>query len=173
MTPRDPLNIVGRNIAEKYRIERLVGEGGFAVVYRAQHLIWNQPVAIKFFNGLSSAPVDQRDDFKDQFIQEGALLTELSSQTASIVQARDVGTYTSPDGHWMPYIVLEWLDGVTLDALLDKERALGVGPWSLEQVVTLLSQVANALDEGIKASFSTANYDFLAKNKNNLIILFK
>jgi eukaryotic-like serine/threonine-protein kinase len=146
MTTRDPLSIVGSTIAEKYRIERLVGEGGFAVVYRAQHLIWNQPVAIKFFNGLSSAPVDQREEFKNQFIQEGALLTELSSHTASIVQARDVGTYTSPDGQWMPYMVLEWLDGVALDELLDRERALGMGPWNIEQVVALLSQVANALD---------------------------
>src|SRR6188768_3582521 len=132
-TTRDPLNIVGSIIAEKYRIERLVGEGGFAVVYRAQHLIWNQPVAIKFFNGLSSAPVDQRENFKAQFIQEGALLTELSSQTASIVQARDVGTYTSPDGQWMPYIVLEWLDGLTLDALLERERVDGLAPWNIEQ----------------------------------------
>ncbi|HYQ02399.1 MAG TPA: bifunctional serine/threonine-protein kinase/formylglycine-generating enzyme family protein [Polyangiaceae bacterium] len=146
MTTRDPLNIVGSTIAEKYRIERLVGEGGFAVVYRAQHTIWNQPVAIKFFNGLSSAPVEQREEFKSQFIQEGALLTELSSQTASIVQARDVGEYTSPSGQWMPYMVLEWLDGVALDELLERERISGVGPWNIEQVVTLLSQVANALD---------------------------
>lgn len=145
-TTRDPLNIVGTTIAEKYRIEGLVGEGGFAVVYRALHTIWNQPVAIKFFNGLSSAPVDQRDEFKNQFIQEGALLTELSSQTASIVQARDVGTYTSPDGQWMPYMVLEWLDGQALDELLDKERIAGATPWNLEQVITLLSQVAAALD---------------------------
>jgi len=143
---RDPLSIVGTTIAEKYRIERLVGEGGFAVVYRAMHTIWNQPVAIKFFNGLSSAPVDQREEFKNQFIQEGALLTELSSQTASIVQARDVGTYTSPDGQWMPYMVLEWLDGLALDELLERERVAGTGPWNIEQVVTLLSQVANALD---------------------------
>jgi formylglycine-generating enzyme required for sulfatase activity len=146
MTTRDPLNIVGSTVAEKYRIERLVGEGGFAVVYRAQHTIWNQPVAIKFFNGLSSAPVDQREEFKNQFIQEGALLTELSSQTASIVQARDVGEYTSPYGQWMPYMVLEWLDGVALDELLDRERTLGTAPWNIEQVVTLLAQVANALD---------------------------
>jgi len=146
MTTRDPLSIVGSTIAGKYRIERLVGEGGFAVVYRAQHTIWNQPVAIKFFNGLSSAPVDQREEFKDQFIQEGALLTELSSQTASIVQARDVGEYTSPYGQWMPYMVLEWLDGVALDELLERERLSGVGPWNIEQVVMLLSQVANALD---------------------------
>ena len=146
MTTKDPLGIVGSIIAEKYRIERLVGEGGFAVVYRAQHTIWNQPVAIKFFNGLSSAPVDQREEFRNQFIQEGALLTELSSQTASIVQARDVGEYTSPFGQWMPYMVLEWLDGLALDELLERERALGTGPWNVEQVVTLLSQVANALD---------------------------
>ncbi|HEY3666993.1 MAG TPA: bifunctional serine/threonine-protein kinase/formylglycine-generating enzyme family protein [Polyangiaceae bacterium] len=146
MSTKDPINIVGTTIAEKYRIERLVGEGGFAVVYRAQHTIWNQPVAIKFFNGLSAVPVDQRDYFKDQFIQEGALLTELSSQTASIVQARDVGTYTTPDGQWMPYMVLEWLDGSALDELLDRERIDGAPPWTLEQVIVLLAQAANALD---------------------------
>lgn len=146
MTTRDPLHIQGITIAEKYLVECLVGEGGFAVVYRAQHLIWKQPVAIKFFNGLSSAPVDQRDDLKNQFIQEGALLTELSSHTASIVQARDVGTYTSPDGQWMPYMVLEWLDGVSLDELLERERASGLPPWDLEQVIRLLAQAAAALD---------------------------
>ncbi|HEY4105027.1 MAG TPA: bifunctional serine/threonine-protein kinase/formylglycine-generating enzyme family protein [Polyangiaceae bacterium] len=146
MSTRDPIGIVGTIIAEKYRIERLVGEGGFAVVYRAQHTIWNQPVAIKFFNGLSAVPVDQRDQFKDQFIQEGALLTELSSQTASIVQARDVGTYTSPDGQWMPYMVLEWLDGVALDELLERERAANAPPWPVERVISTLAQVANALD---------------------------
>ncbi len=138
MSTRDPIGIVGITIAEKYRIERLVGEGGFAVVYRAQHTIWNQPVAIK--------PVDQRDQLKDQFIQEGALLTELSSQTASIVQARDVGTYTSPDGQWMPFMVLEWLDGVALDELLERELAANAGVWSVEQVITVLAQVASALD---------------------------
>jgi formylglycine-generating enzyme required for sulfatase activity/serine/threonine protein kinase len=146
MTTKDPLNLVGIIIADKYRIERLVGEGGFALVYRAQHTIWNQPVAIKFFNGLSSVPIDQREYFKDQFIQEGARLTELSSQTASIVQARDVGTYTTPDGQWMPFMVLEWLDGVALDELLDHERIDGAPCWTVEQVIVLLAQAANALD---------------------------
>jgi formylglycine-generating enzyme required for sulfatase activity len=146
MTSRDPLQINGTVVAEKYRIERLVGEGGFAVVYRAIHTIWNKPVAIKFFNGLSAAPVDQRDDFHQAFIQEGALLTELSSHTAAIVQARDVGTYTSPDGQWMPYLVLEWLDGAALDAVLEREHAAGLPPWSLAEVHALLGQVAGALD---------------------------
>jgi formylglycine-generating enzyme required for sulfatase activity/serine/threonine protein kinase len=146
MSDRDPLGIVGKQVADKYRIEKLVGEGGFAVVYRAIHTIWNKPVAIKFFNGLSSAPVDQRDQFQQAFIQEGALLTELSSQTAAIVQARDVGTYTSPDGQWMPYMVLEWLEGYALDELLEREIRAGAPPWSLQEVHALLGQAAAALD---------------------------
>src|SRR4051812_17046930 len=146
MSVRDPLGIAGQTIVEKYRIEKLVGEGGFAVVYRAIHTIWNKPVAIKFFNGLSNAPTDQREQFKDAFIQEGALLTELSSHTAAIVQARDVGTYTSPDGQWMPYMVLEWLEGKPLDELLEGERAAGAPPWDIGEVVALLGQAAGALD---------------------------
>ena len=146
MSPRDPLGIAGHTIVEKYRIEKLVGEGGFAVVYRAIHTIWNKPVAIKFFNGLSNAPKDQREQFRDAFIQEGALLTELSSQTAGIVQARDVGTYTSPDGQWMPYMVLEWLEGKPLDELIEGERAAGGPPWEVAEVISLLGQAASALD---------------------------
>jgi serine/threonine protein kinase len=146
MSVRDPIGIVGTLVAEKYRVEKLVGEGGFAVVYRAIHTIWNKPVAIKFFSGLSSAPIDQRAELQQAFIQEGALLTELSSQTAAIVQARDVGTYTSPDGQWMPFMVLEWLEGLPLDALLERERHEGLPPWTLAEVHALLGQVASALD---------------------------
>lgn len=107
MTVRDPLGIAGEIVADKYKIERAVGEGGFAVVYRAEHTIWKKPVAIKFFSELSSVAVDQREAMQQDFINEGALLTELSSQTAAIVQARDVGTYTTPEGRWMPFMVLE------------------------------------------------------------------
>lgn len=146
MADKDPLNIVGQIVAEKYAIEKLVGEGGFAVVYRSQHTIWKKPVAIKFFNGLSSAPVSQREELLEQFINEGALLTELSSQTASIVQARDVGSYTTPDGQWMPYMVLEWLEGRPLDAILEDEQQRGAAPWPLDGVVQLLAPVAAALD---------------------------
>lgn len=146
MSAKDPLGIAGQTIVDKYRIEKLVGEGGFAVVYRAVHTIWNKPVAIKFFNGLSSAPLDQREQFTNAFIQEGALLTELSSQTAGIVQARDVGTFISPGGQWMPYMVLEWLEGHALDELIEAEHQAGVAPWTVAEVVALLGQAASALD---------------------------
>src|SRR5512140_118539 len=114
MLDKDPLNISGQVVAGKSRIEHLAGEGGFAMVYAAEHTIWKQPVAVKFFSGLSQEPPEYREELLQQFFQEGALLTELSSQTAGIVQARDVGAYTTRDGQWLPFMVLEWLDGSPL-----------------------------------------------------------
>jgi serine/threonine protein kinase len=146
MAERDPLNLVGSTIAEKYRIERMVGEGGFAVVYRAEHTIWNKPVALKFFSALSNVPVEQRETMQQAFIQEGALLTDLSSQTAGIVQARDVGSLTTPNGQWVPYMVLEWLEGYPLDQLIERERSAGLPCWSVTEVARLLVQVSSALD---------------------------
>jgi serine/threonine protein kinase len=145
MTETDPLSISGQLVAEKYRIEQLVGEGGFAVVYLAEHTIWKQPVAIKFFSGLSQAPAEHREELLHQFIQEGALLTELSSQTAGIVQARDVGAYTTTSGQWVPYMVLEWLDGTPLDAILQQDQRLGL-PWSEAEVVGFLKRILPILD---------------------------
>ncbi len=145
MTDSDPLNIVGELIADKYRIERMVGEGGFAVVYRAEHVVWEQPVAIKLFSGLSQAPVESRDALQHDFVREGALLTELSSQTAGIVQARDVGTYATPDGQWMPYMVLEWLEGSPLDAVLDQDQAQSMA-WTEGEVLGFLIRILPILE---------------------------
>jgi formylglycine-generating enzyme required for sulfatase activity len=146
MAERDPLKIIGQTVADKYVVEKMVGEGGFAVVYRAQHSIWKKPVAIKFFSELSNAPEDQRDELQEAFINEGALLTELSSQTAAIVQARDVGTYTTPGGRWMPYMVLEWLEGRSLEDILEADRAAHRPPWALHEMMKVLAPVASALD---------------------------
>ena len=46
MSLADPLSLVGTTVSEKYEIERVVGEGGFAVVYKATHKVWNRAVAI-------------------------------------------------------------------------------------------------------------------------------
>ena len=145
MPDKDPLNISGQVVAGKYRIEQLAGEGGFAVVYVAEHTIWKQPVAVKFFSGLSQAPAEYREELLQQFFQEGALLTELSSQTAGIVQARDVGAYTTPAGQWLPFMVLEWLDGTPLDAILAEDQRLGQ-PWTEGEVVGFLRRILPILD---------------------------
>ena len=52
---------------------------------------------------------------------------------------------TLAGGDPVPYMVLEWLEGKSLDDLLVEERAAGVAPRSLEAVVELLGPVAEAL----------------------------
>jgi eukaryotic-like serine/threonine-protein kinase len=142
----DPLSLVGKTVAEKYRVEAFVSEGGFAAVYRAIHVIWKKPVALKLFSGLSRVPDDQRAALHQAFIAEGAFLSELCSETASVVQPRDVGSFTTADGQWLPFMVLEWLEGENLDDFLLRERSAGAPPWTLSQAISLLAQVATALD---------------------------
>jgi eukaryotic-like serine/threonine-protein kinase len=143
---RDPLGISGTLIADKYRIAHAVGEGGFSVVYLAEHTIWRQPVAIKCFKVLANAPEDQREGLLDGFIQEGKLMASLSSRSAAIVQARDVGTFTTPDGQWLPYMVLEWLEGKPLDVVLYDEARLGMPARQIHEVLALLDPAAAALE---------------------------
>ena len=142
----DPFGISGTVIAEKYLVEGVIGEGGFSIVYKAEHTIWKQPVALKCFKILANAPVDQRDRLLDGFIQEGKLMAKLSSRSASIVQARDVGTFTAMDGAWIPYMVLEWLEGKPLDSVLWDERIAGLPARELHEVLALLEPAAIAFE---------------------------
>jgi eukaryotic-like serine/threonine-protein kinase len=145
MNRHDPLGISGTVIADKYKMGRAVGEGGFSVVYRAEHAIWQQPVAIKCFKILANAPEDQRERLLDGFIQEGKLMAALSTRSAAIVQARDVGTFITPSGQWLPYMVLEWLDGKPLDVVLWEENGQGTPARTLFEALSLLDPAAGAL----------------------------
>ena len=161
-TKQDRYGLVGTLVAEKYQVEELVGEGGFGVVYRARHRIWDQPVAIKCFTALSNAPENCRDQLLELFIQEGKLLSVLSSRSAAIVQARDIGTLTTPTGVWLPYMVLEWLEGHSLEALLKKDsKPLGVER-SAAEVFQLLDGAARAL--ALAHSHGVAHRDIKPEN---------
>jgi eukaryotic-like serine/threonine-protein kinase len=141
----DPLGLVGTTIAEKYAIESIVGQGGFATVFRAQHILWKRPVAVKVFTALGAVEESQRQQLLDDFIQEGALLADLSEKSTAIVQARDIGMLTAASGESVPYMVLEWLDGRPLEDVLAAEHAESAPLRSLEQTVRLLDPVAEAL----------------------------
>jgi formylglycine-generating enzyme required for sulfatase activity len=145
MSLEDPLALVGTTVAEKYAVERVVGEGGFAVVYRARHTLWNRPVAIKVFRALGGLGAEQRVQLIESFIQEGRLLAELSERSAAICQARDVGTLVTEGGRELPYMVLEWLEGRTLEHVLDDERAARLPGRTAREALQLLEPVAEAL----------------------------
>ncbi len=145
MAQADTLKLVGRTVADKYAVEAMVGEGGFATVYRAMHLIWKRPVALKVFRALGDFSEKDRQKLLDEFVQEGALLADLSARTAAIVQARDIGMLQTERGEHVPYMVLEWLEGATLDAVLTGEKQRGVALRTLDEAVRLLDPVAEAL----------------------------
>jgi len=141
----DTLKLVGKTIADKYSVDRVVGEGGFATVYRATHLLWKRPVALKVFKALGDFSEKDRERLLAEFVQEGALLADLSERTAAIVQARDIAMLRTDTGEHVPYMVLEWLDGATLEAVLADERDRGLPPRTLAHVVALLDPPAEAL----------------------------
>ncbi len=141
----DPLGLINTTIAEKYRIEECVGLGGYAVVYRGTHLTWKRPVAVKVFSIASQLPASARDALVAELVKEASLLAELSERDATICQARDVGTITTKDGRFFPYLVLEWLDGKPLDRVLLEERETKLPARAFAVVVDLLAPVANAL----------------------------
>jgi len=144
VTKVDPFGLVGTTIDSRYAVEAVVGEGGFSVVYRARHTLWDRPVAIKAFRSADAVP-EARESMLRAFVQEGAMLAELSERTTAIVQARDMATLVSPTGDWVPYLVLEWLEGETLEAVLWQERQALLPLRTLGQAVTLLEPIAQAL----------------------------
>lgn len=141
----DRLGLVGHCIAEKYEVEAVIGDGGFSVVYRALHRVWREPVAIKCFVALSNAPGERREALLEAFIREGKLMSQLSGMSASVAQARDTGSINLPDQTWVPYLVLEWLEGSTLATVLDRECSRGQAPRSLGDCLVVMRGPAQAL----------------------------
>ena len=142
---RDTFGWVGSVLEGKYRIESIVGDGGFGVVYAAQHLGFGRRVAVKCLKVPGHLDEAERRQFLEGFLAEGNLLHQLSQAHAGVVQALDIGAAESPNGAWTPYLVLEWLDGVTLeDDLADRARR-GVAPRSLGETLALFEGAAGAL----------------------------
>src|SRR5271170_244397 len=133
-------------IAEKYVVERVVGAGGFAIVYRARHIIWNRPVALKVFQPIGGDTTGgEHAKLLEAFLREGALLAELYEISPAICQARDAGSVMGSGGMRLPYLVLEWLEGMSLAEVLSAEAARGARPRTLPEAVSLLEPVAHAL----------------------------
>ncbi len=142
----DPLGIVGTVLDERYRVIGLADEGGFSTVYKAEHLSWDMPVAIKVFTALDGVDAELRERLLADFVREGKLMSELSSRSSAIVQARDVGRLRRDGDNWLPYLVLEWIAGESLDRFLERELRSGAPARDLAAAMRLLEPIAVALD---------------------------
>jgi eukaryotic-like serine/threonine-protein kinase len=95
----------------KYRVERLLGEGGMGAVAKATHLLRRAPVALKFMSGA----VLSLQGAVERFVNEGVAASQIDSD--HVVKVFDVGRL--PSG--APYLVMEYLDGCDLGQLLERE----------------------------------------------------
>jgi serine/threonine-protein kinase len=141
---RDVFGIVGTTQAGRFKIERVVAEGGFGVVYKAQHASFRAPVALKLLKVPESMSDEAREHFFERFRAEGELLFRLSQAIPEVVRPLHVDVIDLA-GRAVPFLALEWLEGETLDRVVAKRRAGGLPPLGLYQAVKLLAPIASAL----------------------------
>ncbi len=123
--------LIGQTLDSKYRIDALVGVGGFGAVYSAHHLGLDRQVAYKILQ----PQVAQRDP-KTVGLFEGEAKTAAKLQHENIVTIHDAGR-TMDD---ISYIAMEWLEGRPLD-----EELAARGRFSFDRTAEILRQVAAAL----------------------------
>jgi len=104
---------IGRILGESYRITRALASGGMGTVYEATHVRLQQKFSIKFLD----PQLVRNAEAYARFRQEAEIAASLDHD--AIVQVYDFNTDT--DGN--PYIVMEYVDGVTLDAWMHDRRA--------------------------------------------------
>ncbi|HVW27907.1 MAG TPA: protein kinase [Polyangiaceae bacterium] len=142
----DVFGIVGTTLAAAFHVEAVVAEGGFAVVYRAYHSGFRAPVALKCLKIPQHLGHTERRKFEQQFQAEAELLFKLSASIPTVVRPLHVEAIVTADGTFMPFIALEWLEGETLDAVATRRVRAGKGAFSLDELTTLLTPVARALE---------------------------
>jgi serine/threonine-protein kinase len=122
---------VGSVLDGKFRIDGVLGQGGMAVVLAATHLQLEQRVAIKLL--LPECAEDP--EAVARFLLEGRAASKIRSE--HVVRVLDVGV-----DDIRPYLVMEYLDGTDLDALIARD-----GPLPSVLAVDYLLQACEAIAE--------------------------
>jgi len=129
----------GEILAGRYVVDRVIGSGGMGVVVAARHAELGHLVAIKL---LLPELVD-RPEVVERFLREARAVVQLKSEHA--VRVLDVGLH-EPRGARagrppVPYMVMEYLDGVSLFGLLAR------GPIAIPDAADQIAQACEALEE--------------------------
>ncbi len=128
---------VGKRLDGRYEIREIIGVGGMAVVYKAYDCIEDRIVAVKIL--------------KEEFISNEEFITRFKNESKAIAVLNHpniVKVYDVSFGDLIQYIVMEYVDGITLKQYIEKQKCLR---W--KDAVYLTIQVLRALqhahDKGI------------------------
>jgi serine/threonine-protein kinase len=129
---KDGIAAVGDVLAGKYRVDKILGIGGMGMVVAATHLQLDQRVALKFM--LPNAA--EQPETAARFLREAKAAGRLNSD--HVCRMVDLGRLDSG----APYIVMEYLQGESLAALLRRH-----GPLRVEDAVDDILQAVEGLAE--------------------------
>ncbi len=143
MLPDDPMAsvpegvAVGQILANKYKVERVLGEGGMGVVFLATHVMLKSRVAMKFL--LPQYVQDEK--VVARFLREAQAAVSIKNR--HVARVSDIGTLETGS----PYMVMEYLEGMDLDDAIYEEGRIE-DPY---RIVRLLLQAC----EGLAAAHNT------------------
>ncbi len=123
-------NYIGKLLSNRYLIQEMIGVGGMAVVYKALDNLDNKTVAVKILKKEYSSD----EEFRRRFKNESKAVAVLSHP--NVVKVYDVSF-----GETLQYIVMEYVDGITLKQYIQKKGAL-----TLRESVVITTQILRALE---------------------------
>ena len=126
--------LVGQTIASKYKVVRLLGEGGMGCVYQGEQMLGAtaRKVAIKTLH----KHLSHDESIKARFKREVGTVAQL--EHPNTIQVFDYGTMD--DGTL--YIVMEFVKGSSVADVLEKD-----GPMQPDRVLNIMRQVSGSLEE--------------------------
>ncbi len=127
----DPIQ-VGDLVAGKYRVDRVLGEGGMGIVVAATHEQLDEKVALKFLRPV----VASNPEIVQRFVREARAAVKVRSE--HVARVLDVGSIDSGT----PYMVMEYLDGQDL-----AQTVAARGPLPVSETVTYVLQTCEAVAE--------------------------
>ncbi len=128
---------IGKKLDGRYEITELIGVGGMADVYKATDIIDNKVVAVKILK----KEFAENEEFLRRFRNESKAIALLSHP--NIVKVYDVGFSDK-----IQFIVMEYIDGITLKEYIENEHVL---TWkdSVHFIIQILRALQHAHDRGI------------------------
>ena len=128
---------VGKRLDGRYEIQEIIGVGGMAVVYKAHDNVENRTVAVKILK----EEFVSNEEFIRRFKNESKAIAVLSHP--NIVKVYDVSF-----GDLIQYIVMEYIDGITLKEFIERQGSLR---WkdAVYFTIQILKGLQHAHDKGI------------------------
>ncbi len=155
MIAAEPSTRIGAVLKQKYRIERVLGEGGMGRVLAASHLVLGQLVALKILR----PELRERPGVTERFLREARAASRIESPHV----ARVLDVDTLDDG--TPFMVIEHLEGHDLGRVRDRNEPLLVHQ-AVGYVIEACEAIAEAHSLGIVHRDLKPPNLFLAKRRD-------